>query len=82
MSSSDDLRDQFAGQVRVLQIIVAAITLGPLTYLGVVFSTAPLDQVAGEVHGMFITYLACGMAAADVGPVRTARSWSCRMESC
>ncbi|HVC99019.1 MAG TPA: hypothetical protein VND64_35470 [Pirellulales bacterium] len=66
MSTSDDLRVQFTGQVRVLQIIVAAITLGPLTYLGVVFSTAPPDQAAGEVQGMFNTFLACGMAAAAV----------------
>jgi hypothetical protein len=66
MSNSDDLRDQFAGQVRVLQIIVAAVTLGPLTYLGVVLSSAPPDQAAGEVRGMFLTYLACGMATAAV----------------
>ena len=66
MSTSDDLRDQFAGQVRVLQIIVVAVTLGPLTYLGVVLLSAPPVQAAIEVNGMFLTYLACGMATAAV----------------
>ena len=65
MPDSDDWRSQIAGQVRVLQIIVAAVTMGPVVYLGVVFSIAPPLQPAGGGETL-LTYLACGMAAASV----------------
>lgn len=64
MSNSDDVRDPFAGQVRVLQIIVAAITLGPLVFLGVVFSIPPKPEAAADKT--LLTYLGCGLAAAAV----------------
>lgn len=64
MSTSDDVQDPFAGQVRVLQIIVGAITLGPLVFLGVVFSIPPKPEAAADKT--LLTYLACGLAAAAV----------------
>lgn len=64
MSTNGDLRDQFAAQVRVLQIIVAALALGPLIYLGVARSTAPPGKPVAGVGEVSFTHLACGMAAA------------------
>ena len=64
MSSSEDLRQQLAGQVRVLQIIVAAITLSPAIFLGVVLATPPGAKPAGG--NVSLTYLACGAAVAAV----------------
>ncbi len=64
MSSGDDLREQFAGQVRVLQIIVAAVTLGPAIFLGVVLVTAAANGAAADAGKVLLTYLACGMAVA------------------
>ena len=66
MSTSDNSPEQFAGQVRVLQIIVAAVTLGPLIYLGVVLSTAPPGNRGADGSDGLLTYLAFGMAAAAV----------------
>lgn len=64
MSSGEDLREQLAGQVRVLQIIVAAITLGPVIFLGVVLAMPPGAKPGGG--NISLTYLACGAAAAAV----------------
>lgn len=64
MSNSNDVQDPFAGQVRVIQFIVGAITLGPLVYLGVVFSIPPKPEAGGDET--LLTYLACGMAVASV----------------
>lgn len=66
MSSSDDLRQHLAGQVRVLQIIVAAITLGPLAFLGYVLSTPPPGPPAAGAGNVSLTYIACGAAAVAV----------------
>lgn len=65
MPNNDEPRCEFAGQVRVLQIIVAAITLGPLVYLGVVLAMVPPRNLAAA-GDTFLTYAACGMAAAAV----------------
>ncbi|HUY87152.1 MAG TPA: hypothetical protein VMV10_00300 [Pirellulales bacterium] len=66
MSSGEDLREQLAGQVRVLQIIVAAITFGPLAFLGYVLSTPPPGPPAAVAGNVSLTYLACGAAVAAV----------------
>lgn len=66
MSTNGDPEEQFAAQVRVLQIIVAAVTLGPLVYLGVVLSTAPPRKPAAGIGEVSFTHLACGMAAVAV----------------
>lgn len=66
MSIGEDLREELAGQVRVLQIIVAAIAFGPLSFLGYVLSTPPPGgQAAGAGNGS-LTYIACGAAVAAV----------------
>jgi hypothetical protein len=65
MTAGEESGTQFAGQVRVLQIIVGAVALGPVTYLGVVLATAAQpnpDAAADE----FLTYVACGLAVAAV----------------
>ena len=66
MSISGDPRDQFAAQVRALQIIVAAVALGPVAYLGVVVSTAPPRKPAAGIGEVSFTHLACGVAAVAV----------------
>lgn len=66
MSNGDDLREQLAGQVRVLQIIVAAITLGPLGFLGYVLATPPPGPPAAGAGNVSLTYIACGAAAVAV----------------
>lgn len=66
MSISGDSRGQFAAQVRVLQIIVTAVTLGPLVYLGVVLSTAPPRNAAAGVGGASLTQIAYGLTAVAV----------------
>ena len=66
MSSSDDLRETLAGQVRVLQIIVAAVAFGPAAFLGYVLSTAPAGAAAAGAGNVSLTYLACGAAVAAV----------------
>ena len=63
MSTSEDLREPLAGQVRVLQIIVASVVLGPVAFLGYVLFMAPPAEKDG---GGFMTYVACGVAAAAV----------------
>ena len=65
MSNGDELREQLAGQVRVLRIIVAAITLGPVAYLGFVLVTAaPVAQAGGA--NQTLAYVAYALAAAAV----------------
>ena len=66
MSTSQDWQKQCAAQVRVLKIIVTAITLGPLIYLGVVSFTVPPGGAAAGVGAVPFTNLACGMAAIAV----------------
>jgi hypothetical protein len=63
MSTSEDLHAQLAGQVRVLQIIVASVVLGPVAFLGYVLFLAPPGE---QDAGLFMTYLACGATAAAV----------------
>jgi hypothetical protein len=66
MSIGDDLREQLAGQIRVLQIIVAAITLGPLGFLGYVLLTPLPGPPAAGAGKVPLTYMACGAAVAAV----------------
>lgn len=63
MSTSDDLREQLAGQIRVLQILVASVAMGPVAFLGYALFMAEQGDQDGAV---FMTYLACGAAAAAV----------------
>ncbi|HET6879379.1 MAG TPA: hypothetical protein VFI31_04465 [Pirellulales bacterium] len=66
MSTGQNWQDQCAAQVRVLRIIVTAITLGPLVYLGVVLFALPPGGGAAGVGQLSFTYLACGMAVVSV----------------
>jgi hypothetical protein len=66
MSRGDDLREELAGQIRVLQIIAAAITLGPLAFLGYVLSMPPPGPPAAGAGNLSLTYIACGAAAVAV----------------
>jgi hypothetical protein len=66
MSTTNDLREELSAQIRVLQIIVTAVALGPLVYLGVVVSMAPPAGPPAAQGGLSSTLMACAMAAAAV----------------